>query len=263
LGILHSNIPILQFSFGSNEPVVRRISTNDFHNAFLIAIFFIFATQIEDMQEENFDHIVYSKNVIEFATVANEYCLFLEKINILSRKEFLEKIQKLLPLLYLKASLIPEVNDENTETPEKCLTEVDYNFLLNKLNSKMGPHDNYLEVFDPGMQFSETPIEASISENLCDIYQDLKDFIFAFRMGTIEIMTDAIWECKKNFNEFWGQKLVNGLRAIHSLLYGEIDLSETQDRFIPEKTNEGQDKSWVSKHFNNPSDEEELFSDDI
>jgi len=215
------------------------------------------------MQEENFSHIVYSKNVIEFATVANEYCLFLEKMNALSRKEFLSKIQKILPLLYLKASLIPEIEDENVETPEKYLTEVDYNFLLNKLNSKMGPHDSYLEVFDPGMQFSETPIEASISENLCDIYQDLKDFIFTFRMGTVEIMTDAVWECKKNFNEFWGQKLVNGLRAIHSLLYSEINLDESQEHFSTGKTNRDKGENWVSKHFDNQFEEGDFLSDEL
>jgi len=215
------------------------------------------------MQEENFDHIVYSKNVIEFATVANEYCLFLEKMNTVSRKEFLEKIQKLLPLLYLKASLIPEMDDENVETPEKYLTEFDYNLLLNKLNDKMGQYDSYLEVFDQGMQFSETPIDASISDNLCDIYQDLKDFIFAFRLGTIEIMTDALWECQKNFSEFWGQKLVNGLRAVHALLYGDIDLNENSDHITPDEANRGKNKNWVSKHFNNQSDEDDLFSDDI
>lgn len=255
-----SNIPTFM---RSNEPAMGRFTTNNFRNDFLIAIFFIFATQFKNMQEENFDHIVYSKNVIEFATVANEYCLFLEKINSFSRKGFVEKIQKLLPLLYLKASLIPAVEDENVETPEKFLTEVDYTFLLDKLSAKMGHHDNYLEVFDPGMQFSETPIEASISENLCDIYQDLKDFIFTFRLGTIELMTDAVWECKKNFNEFWGQKLVNCLRAIHSLLYGDFDLVETQERFIPDETDRKTDKSWVSKHFNNQSEDEGIFNDDL
>jgi len=215
------------------------------------------------MQEESFDHIVYSKNVIEFATVANEYCLFLEKMNSYSKKEFLVRIQKILPLLYLKTSLIPEVEEENTETPEKFLTEVDYNFLLNKLNEKIGILDSYLEVFDPGMQFSETPIEASISENLCDIYQDLKDFIFSFRMGTIEIMTDALWECKKNFEEFWGQKLVNCLRAIHLLLYSDNDLSESIGNFINVGSQQKRNENWISKHFNNQSEEEGTFSDDL
>jgi hypothetical protein len=215
------------------------------------------------MQEENFSHIVYSKNVIEFATVANEYCLFLEKANLIPGKEFVEKIQKILPLLYLKASLIPEIEDEEVETPEKYLTEVDYNFILNKLGEKLGPHDSYLEVFDPGMQFSETPVEASISENLCDIYQDLKDFIFSFRLGTVEIMTDAVWECRKNFREFWGQKLVNCLRAVHSLLYSEIILDETQERSISTENIHGKDENWVSKHFNSQIEEEDFLNDEL
>jgi hypothetical protein len=215
------------------------------------------------MQQESFDHIVYSKNVIEFATVANEYCLFLEKMNSFSRKEFIERVQKLLPLLYLKASLIPVVEEENVETPEKCLTEVDYNFLFDKLNTKLGPHDSYLEVFDQGMQFSETPIDASISENLCDIYQDLKDFIFAFRLGTIEIMTDALWECQKNFSDFWGQKLVNCLRAIHLLVYSDIDLCETPERFTSGEPSQIKGAGWVSQHFNNQFEGEDLLRDDL
>ncbi len=136
------------------------------------------------MKEESVEHIVYSKSVIEFATVANEYCNFLESQQVLTIKQFLSTLQKLLPLLYLKTSMIPTLPDNDYETPEKYLSEVDYNFLLNKLAVRLGSNDSYLEVFDPGMQFSETPIESSISENLCDIYQDLKDFIFAYRMGT-------------------------------------------------------------------------------
>ena len=56
------------------------------------------------------DHIVYSKNVIEFVTVAAETCLFLEHAADLSRPDFIQKSVKMLPLLYLKASLleIPE-----------------------------------------------------------------------------------------------------------------------------------------------------------
>jgi len=214
------------------------------------------------MREENTEHIVYSKSVIEFATVAKEYCNFLETQQSLTLKQFLSTLQKLLPLLYLKTSMIPVLSDDiDSETPEKYLSEVDYNFLLNKLSIKLGSFDTYLEVFDQGMQFSETPIESSISENLCDIYQDLKDFIFAYRMGTTEIMTDALWECKKNFEEFWGQKMVNVLRAIHSLLYSDISLDENAGNSSAEKS--PRDKSWVSNHFSNKTDQEGFISDDL
>ena len=41
-------------------------------------------------------------------------------------------------------------------------------------------------------------------------------------------MNDALWECRTNFEQYWGQRLVNGLRAIHNLVYGTSDLDETE-----------------------------------
>ena len=213
------------------------------------------------MSEEVFDQIVYSKNVIEFVTVANEYCSFVENNASFSQRQFVEKAQKIFSLLYLKASMLPDIDDENAETPDKYVTEVDYNFLLESISSKLGEHDGYLEVFDPNMQFSDAPLESSIAENICDIYQDLKDFIFAFRIGTVEIMTDALWECQNNFKEFWGQKLVNGLRAIHALIYGENNLNEKPS--VGLANGKANNNPWISKHFDNYSNGDEQFDNDL
>lgn len=214
------------------------------------------------MSEDVLNELVYSKNVIEFVTVANEFCSFAENNASYSRFHFVDKAHKILPLLYLKACLLPEIDDENVETPEKFLNEVDYNFLLNKISSKLGQYDGYQEVFDEGMQYSESAIEATISENICDIYQDLKDFLMAFRIGTVEIMTDALWECRNNFANYWGQKLVNGLRALHSIRYGDFDLEseENRSKVVAE---EDDSNSWIAKHFNNYFDEEETTDNDL
>ena len=183
------------------------------------------------MSKEPFSEVVYSKNVIEFATVANEYCSFIEAVDQFPRKEFITRIQKLFPLLYLKAALLPEPDIEiSDEAPEKFVGEEDYNFILRKLEEKMGQFDAYQEVFDPSIQYSEEALESSISENVTDIYQDLKDFILSYRIGTLEVMNDALWECRTNFEQYWGQRLVNGLRAIHSLVCGTADLDETEDQ---------------------------------
>jgi hypothetical protein len=179
------------------------------------------------MIKEPFSEVVYSKNVIEFATVANEYCSFIEAVDQFPRKDFILKIQKLFPLLYLKSALLPAPDLEiSDDMPEKYVSEEDYNFILNKLEAKLGQFDAYHEVFDPSIQYSEVALEASISENVADVYQDLKDFILAYRIGTLEVMNDALWECRNNFEQYWGQRLVNGLRAIHSLVYGIADLDE-------------------------------------
>ena len=179
------------------------------------------------MSKEPFSEVVYSKNVIEFATVANEYCSFIEAVDQFQRKDFITRVQKLFPLLYLKTALLPEPDIEmSDDVPEKFVSEEDYNFILHKLEAKFGQFDAYHEVFDPSMQYSDLALEASISENITDVYQDLKDFILAYRIGTLEVMNDALWECRNNFEQYWGQRLVNGLRAIHSLVCGTADLDE-------------------------------------
>lgn len=219
------------------------------------------------MSKQAVEPIVYSKNVIEFVTVANEFCAFVDGHARFSRADFIDRLQKLFPLLYLKASLLPVIIGDNLESPEKFVTEIDYNFLLNKLSEKLGQFDSYQEVFLPEMQFSESAIEATISENICDVYQDLKDFLLAYRIGTNDIMTDAIWECQNNFTTYWGQKLVNGLRAIHALRYGDLDLNEDQLFANLERDeddlDDSDDDNWVSKHFNNYSESEESTENEL
>ncbi len=179
------------------------------------------------MNKEPFSELVYSRNVIEFATVANEFCSFVESVEQFQRKDFVIRLQKLFPLLYLKAALLPEPDLEmSDDVPEKFVSEEDYNYILHKLELKLGQFDAYYEVFDPSIHLTEAAVEANISENITDIYQDLKDFILAYRIGTLEVMNDALWECRNNFEQFWGQRLVNGLRAVHNLVYGEADIGE-------------------------------------
>ena len=51
------------------------------------------------------------------------------------------------------------------------------------------------------------------------MYQDIKDFLILYQTGTTEVMNDAVWECRMNFENIWGQKLVNSMRAIHRFIY--------------------------------------------
>jgi hypothetical protein len=83
----------------------------------------------------------------------------------------------------------------------------------------MGADDDYLEVFLADMAYSDTPIKKCISEDLADIYQDLKDFICVFQLGLNETMNDSLVICREHFEEFWGQRLVNTMRALHNVKY--------------------------------------------
>ena len=105
------------------------------------------------------------------------------------------------------------------EYPENYVTEETYEILRMNIASVLTEKDDYLEVFLPDMAYSDTPIKKCISEDLADIYQDIKDFIFIFQLGLNETMNDSLVICKENFGNIWGQKLVNTLRALHDVKY--------------------------------------------
>lgn len=164
---------------------------------------------------------IFDKNVIEFVTVAAEFCAFLERAERMKRSDFVDTSLKILPLLYLKASMLPECETIGDEVLETYVTEEIYEILRINLTELMGDKDDYLDVFVQDMVYSDQPIKKSISEDLADIYQDIRDFIFVFQLGLNETMNDSLALCQENFRMLWGQKLVNTLRALHDVKYNQ------------------------------------------
>ncbi len=170
--------------------------------------------------------IVYSRNTVEFATVAKEYCAFLENANTHTRLSFITAAHKLLPLLYYKSTVLPDTEPILEETNEKFVEEDLYNSILNKLKTIFGQFDDFIEVNDPRADQNAGNIIANISEYLTDIYQDLKNFTMLYQVGNVEVMNDALWECHSNFKDFWGIRLANSIKALHVLLYTGLDLEQ-------------------------------------
>lgn len=168
--------------------------------------------------EEKSD-IVFSRNTVEFVTVAAEFCAYLEQANTRTRKEFVDTMLKILPLLYLKAQMLPNEERINDEDLEDFVSEDSYEILRINISDLLGDKDTYLDVFVEEMKYSDTPITKNISEDLADIYQDIKNFVCLFQVGINETMHDAIIECNEHFRLYWGQRTVNTLRALHDIAY--------------------------------------------
>lgn len=206
------------------------------------------------MSDKDLNPVVYSKNVVEFVTVANEYCGTVEKVNELPVEEGLQKLQKMLPLLYLKATMLPQAEKMLEDELEKYVTELDYSLLHQKWLQALGEYDSFYEVFDPNIQFGDETVTASISESLLDIYQDLKDFLTAYSLGDEMIMNDSLADCVYHFEDSWGQRLVNVLRAVHMLVYSDVDFTEThKDDEVQPGT--GSPK-WLDKFWGNNTEED-------
>lgn len=171
------------------------------------------------MMENDNTNPIYSHDTIEFVTVAVQFCAFLEQAQQLSREELVGKLLKLLPLLYLKAQLLPQVESEGDFLPADQVTEDDYNYVRHAVWSILGDDDQYLDVvWEEAMQTDETQWK-SVSEHLADIYQPVRNFLATYQGGVEACMHDALWAVSDNFQLYWGQSAVDAMRRLHQLTH--------------------------------------------
>lgn len=175
------------------------------------------------MTSSNNNDIVYAPVTLDFVTVSVEFCSFLEKMEDTSRIEWAKTMLRILPLLYVKATLLPSVEASDDEIAEVFVSEHDYMLVSNQVASIIGEEDVYLDVFVEDMKYSERPVSSLISEDIADIYQDIRNFISVYQHGLEETMLNALGVCTENFRLYWGQKLVNVLRPLHTLVYKPLD----------------------------------------
>lgn len=167
------------------------------------------------------ENLIYSPATIDFVTIATEYCKQLEQLEGSSQESFADIMLRLLPMVYFKATMLPEI-PEVMGYNEPAVTEDDYNFVRNNIARVMGSNDDFLETFVEDFKYSEQPILQTVSENLADIYQCLREFVETFRSGAEEAMHIALFDTREQFLLSWGQKLLNALRALHDVRYGKL-----------------------------------------
>ncbi len=167
------------------------------------------------------ESLIYEKNTLEFVTIAAEYCAFIERVDEYSLSDFLNKSQKILVALYLKASLLPDIEPLEEGYNERFVTEADWMFISEKVQEKLGKFEQFIDVSASVLVAENDSENISLSEAYADLYQELMDFISLYRIGNEEIMNDALWECQQNFQHYWGIKLLAAQQAIHQILYGK------------------------------------------
>lgn len=167
------------------------------------------------------DKVIYQHDVIEFAQVAVQFCAQLERANEAERGEFIDKLLKLIPLLYMKAQLLPEVESDGDFLPDDFVTEQDYNFVLTSVAQQLGDDDMYLDIVTDEMLQTDDTQWKRVSEHLADAYQPLRNFLAAYQRGVEECMHDALWALHDSFAQYWGEALTSALLRLHRIKYTE------------------------------------------
>lgn len=161
---------------------------------------------------------VHSRKVLEMVTVANEYCRFLEKAEEYETGDLLQFLQKIVPLVYLKSSLLPEVQVSDEDAIEHYVTEQQWEEMFNVLRVKFGPLDEfyYIDLQEPS---HHDPVKGSMAECFTDTYQDLKDFLLLYQNPLRTFRENAVEECRKLFMTRYGFRMISAHTVIHTLLY--------------------------------------------
>lgn len=166
------------------------------------------------------ENLIYSRNVIDLVTICTEYCRALEQAAGVSRSDFIDRMCTLLPMVYLKMTLLDDVPHPVVGYNEGVVTEADYDFVWSNVRTIMSDMDDFLDVFVSDFKYSEEPLPCTVSESLADVYQPLRNFVQVFRDGNEEAMHVALYDVQEEFRLTWGQKLLGALRALHASRFG-------------------------------------------
>ena len=161
-------------------------------------------------------------NAIAFTGLANEYCQAVENAREYEQGDFVRTMLKLLPRLYITASdLTIDDVDEFDAYIDPALEEDYYDSVRRSMEEVFGEDDIYLEVFEEDMKFSNTPVSASISEGLADIFQVLYNYLATVRDTTDETVKLALVSVRDDFKSYWSSTLCNVLRALNAIAVRE------------------------------------------
>ena len=179
------------------------------------------------MQEEgaSVHNYVYSSEMLEFVRHANACCAFLEELKGTEGRSFI-----LEPVKYLSGVYASFINTGETEpvfenASEPTVTEQEWSALFQKIAMILGPYNDILRMAGEDEYDRSELVNHTISEDMADLYQELRDFTSIYSRGMEEFMNDAAWELKVRFAEHWGAKLLRALEALHILYVSGIDPS--------------------------------------
>lgn len=155
-------------------------------------------------------------------SLAADYCSICETASEMEKEEFIDRMLNCLPRLYWEffdISTDELVTLEEWDYQPDYVDEDYYESVRRHIEAIMGPDDVFLETFEEDMKYSETPIAASISESLADLFQPLYNFIAVVKDTEGDKLVEAYINCKEDFISYWSQTLCNVLRALNHIKY--------------------------------------------
>ena len=144
-----------------------------------------------------------------FAGIVRRYCSWAESSSVDVNAD-MRTAQKLLAELHLAVLNLPE-NEFEDDVELKDVSAEQWKTVRDRFANL--PIDGYWFVFDPTNDEENDTVFGTLSNDLADIYRDIKYGFLLFNAGHI---VEATWEWQFNFKIHWGRHLSDAQKVIYS-----------------------------------------------
>jgi hypothetical protein len=170
--------------------------------------------------------------VKDFILISKQFCLLIDSRDTHTETEILQKAYRLLPQLCLCAMNLPEANrssDYHGDFPHSNWAKI-YESLQSKFQHS---YDCYTDI-DPYNKDAKSLL-GSLSDDLSDIYRDISPGLNDWTKSSNSLKRGIIWEWKFSYEIHWGNHATSAFRAIHFLLFSQIE--DSNGDYIGLRTN--------------------------
>jgi hypothetical protein len=160
-----------------------------------------------------------------FAETVKQFCSWIEE-EFTEPLEELRTAEKYLTELHYGVLKLPETSTiwnevEDLEEFKNTFGELKNDWAKCRAKFENLPINGYWEIFDASEIENQIPVFAELSDDLADVYSDLKAGLLLYEK---EMFPEAFWEWRFRFQIHWGNHLTGAQKAIRNYISFKTEL---------------------------------------
>ncbi len=157
------------------------------------------------------NRVTNSEPIRRFAESVEGYCSLIGDCDSLSFSTFIVQLAEALAALHKDGFSLPDVEPTTTEIGPR-LTPEELSRIINCVHEKLTSAVQYYKDHGTDEEYLATIL---LSDDLSDLYQDVKAALTVFKRGSDDDVRNAVWEWHFGFMGHYGRHMVNAIHTVH------------------------------------------------
>jgi Domain of unknown function (DUF5063) len=166
------------------------------------------------------DDVHVKDQIAAFLAEARRYCVVMEGDAPDNSWAFAQECLIRVLRLYERVLLLPNLEPATTHALDLICHET-WQAQRERISTKLS-RDYYWDVFEPFDPEKPEPTVGSISDDLADIWRDIKAGLAAIDSGKTTSISDAVWHWRFSFETHWAQHAAGAIVALTALCFGQF-----------------------------------------